>query len=696
MAHPDIHVLVIVIGAAAFLAAVYLLRRQSARRAGFEQVFQHSPDGVVLVDAKRRIQRVNPAFEALFGWGAREVVGRPVDDIVADSTRLLEAHKLTVKALDGTPQHVEGVRRRRDGRLIHVEITVAPIQAGDRTTGFYALYRDVSDRKQAEQTLRESEERFRTVIEQSADPVYVLAERQYLMVNAAWERLTGYTAAEATAPGFTPRRLLAPESETVVDERRRLRDLGQALESRFELILLTKTGERRFVEANTTAIKLGSQRAVLGAYRDMTERRQLEAERRRAEEQRRVLEAQLQQAQKLEAIGQLTGGIAHDLNNVLTTVSLNAAALEERPEVGRCPELADLREAAEDGCAIVRQMLAFAGRDSHHPTRVDLGELVGDAFAVLRRVLPETINIGLEIQPNLPTVQADPTAVEQILINLATNARDAMPAGGNLLIDTAVAPPPPDVAPSAQAPAYVRLSVTDTGTGMDEHVRAHLFEPFFTTKARGKGAGLGLPLVYGLMQQHQGYVRLREGTGPGTTFDLWFPAEAVAGVRSGAALSARVPAARPTGAARPASGAAVGAMGASAARGSTLVGSETVLLVEDQALLRRATRRMLEARGYRVLEAADGEDGMAVFHQSEREIQAVIADLVMPKLGGDGMLKALREEGRDVPFVLTSGYAPGDILGHGADQLGVPFIAKPWKESELLATLRAALERRTA
>ena len=390
---------------------------------------------------------------------------------------------------------------------------------------------------------------------------------------------------------------------------------------------------------------------------------------RTAETTRRALEGQLRQAQKMEAIGQLTGGIAHDFNNILTIILSNVELVKSDlgPEDAG-PDLAEIEAAARKGAAMVRKLLAFSRTGQLELGPVDLARLVGDLSEMLRRLLPETIHVRMTAAPDAPAVLADPGAVEQILLNLATNARDAMVRGGTL--DIVVEPRVlddefRDAMGDGRPGAYACLSVSDTGDGMDPAVLERLFEPFFTTKPPGVGTGLGMAMVYGLVRQHGGLVEVATAPGRGTVVYIYFPA---------AARVERAPA-------RPRVSPPPGA-----------VGSETILLVEDETGIRRVAQRALERAGYRVLSAEDGVEALDVVRAHAAEIRLVVSDVVMPRCGGPELREAVLRAGHAIPFLFMSGYAARDAGTAEKLDPELPVLHKPWSVADLLSRVRQLLD----
>ncbi len=374
----------------------------------------------------------------------------------------------------------------------------------------------------------------------------------------------------------------------------------------------------------------------------------------------------LRQAQKMELVGQVTGGMAHDFNNLLTVILANADLLAaDTSGKDAREELESLRGAALRGRALVAKLMGFARRSILELKPVDLNAVVDDVTQMLRRLLPESISLAVFRGDGMSKVRADVGAVEQILLNLATNARDAMPGGGTLRIEVYRTHLDRAAYGWIVPGDYVCLAVGDTGVGMDEAVRRRIFEPFFTTKITGRGTGLGMAMVYGLMKQHGGYVNVYSEPGRGTTVKTYFP-HAQTGDQAAPGVSA-TPALRP--------------------------GTGTVLVVEDEAELRRVAQRVLERAGYTVLVAADGESGLTTYRRHRGAVDLILTDVVMPGMGGKALLDAVRAEGGDVPFLFASGYTASDVRESVLLGQDLPFLHKPWSMQDLLVAVGDVLEK---
>ncbi len=382
---------------------------------------------------------------------------------------------------------------------------------------------------------------------------------------------------------------------------------------------------------------------------------------------RRRLEQQLLASQRLEAVGRLAGGVAHDFNNVLTAVlgSTELLILDTPPGAARREELEIIREAAAHAQDLIRQLLAFSSRQALKPVVLDVNHLVKNVGKMLRRLIGENIQLTTEPAPDVDSVCADPGQLEQVLVNLVVNARDAMPQGGRLTIGTGNLTVAEGGTPAVPVPPgrYVVLRVTDTGTGMDAATLERAFEPFFTTKPRGKGSGLGLATVYGVVRQSGGHVEAESTPGAGTTFRVYLP--------------------------RVTEVAEAGAEGADAA---PLRGVETVLVVEDDERVRALARKVLEQAGYRVLVAAGGTEALATAESHDGPIDLLMTDVVMPGMSGRTLTRRLTQRHPDLKVLYMSGYSDEDIAQHGVFEAGTAFIKKPFTPTLLTKKLREVLD----
>jgi two-component system cell cycle sensor histidine kinase/response regulator CckA len=562
------------------------------------------------------------------------------------------------------PQALADVRRALAGETFSSVVEVfgvvfeswySPVRdAAGAVTGVIGVGTDITERRRAEEALRRSEESHRALVQHAAHAIYRSSvDGRFLTVNPALIKMLGYESEPE---------LLAVDLEAQVyadpEERRRILsrfDAGDVVEG-VEVAWQRRGGDRILVRLSGRAVRRadGSIECFETIAEDVTERR--------------ALEEQLRQSQKMEAIGQLTGGIAHDFNNLLTIILANAQLLGKALPPDHADAQTDLRDvmaAALRGRVMVKELLGFARRTSLDLQPVQLDGLIGDLSGFLRRILPADVEIVI-CGADLPEVRADVHAAEQILFNLATNARDAMPDGGVLRIEMSRVQLNEDqrqTCGAQRAGDHVCLAVGDTGIGMDGKTRARMFEPFFTTKPTGKGTGLGLATVYGLVKQHGGGIEVDSEPGKGTRFRIYFPV------------------------ADPAAAEPLAPGNEVAVRG----GRETILLVEDDDQLRRSAKRVLEDAGYQVVSAADGLEGLEALRQAG-SVHLVLSDLVMPRLGGRALFDAARRAGHTTPFLFVSGYSDPDRTA--SLDPSVPLLHKPWTAPDLLRKVRDILDRR--
>ena len=528
--------------------------------------------------------------------------------------------------------------------------------------GIGAIVVEDTPRRHAERALRRSGADYRAMVEQATYGIYRSSlEGRFLKVNPALVAMLGYDSeAEVLA--------LELDRDVYVDAAERARNIERArtLEriSGVQVQWKRRDGHHITVRLSGRVVRSEGDGAIKGfemMAEDVTEQR--------------TLERALQQAQKMETIGRLTSGIAHDFNNLLTVIlaqsNLMGKALPDAtpPQVRR--DLEELTEAARRGAELVHRLLGFSRHETLDLRPLSVPEWIREELHTLRRLLPATIEIRCDAEPAAGVVEADSGALEQILLNLATNARDAMPDGGTLHVDvrrTRLAAEDRPLHAWVQPGAYVSLAVSDTGAGMDPQTQAHVFEPFFTTKPAGVGTGLGMAMVYGLVKQHHGFVHLYSEVGQGTTVKIYLRlAHEQALPATPAGGEERLPG-----------------------------GSDAILLVEDDPHLRAVAQRLFEKVGYRVFAAADGQEGLAAYRARKTGVDLVITDMVMPKISGMQLYETIRgaePPDQRVKVLFTSGYPAADFRQALAGDPDVAFVTKPWTASELLGQIRSLLER---
>jgi PAS domain S-box-containing protein len=497
-----------------------------------------------------------------------------------------------------------------------------------------------------------SEERYRALMDQAADAILVLdVEQRILEANRAASRLLGRPREEIVGRAYDD--FVAPEE--LAESRRNRRSLAFDESVRVPLRhFLRADGSRVAVEVSTTLVRIGDGSTVLAILRDITERRSLEA--------------QFQQAQKMESVGRLAGGVAHDFNNLLTLIlgygNLVRRAVADRPAVSRQVEA--IVQAGESAAALTRQLLAFSRRQVLVPTVIDVNALIVRLEEMLRRLIGEDIELVTDLEPRLARIRADAGQVEQVLMNLVINARDAMPTGGRLTVTTRHRKPPPagggagPAAESGAAASHVAIRVADTGGGIDGAVMPHLFEPFFTTKEEGKGTGLGLATVYGIVQQTGGRIEVESQPGAGATFTIHLPCT-------------DEPVTPP----------------ASADAAASAGGHETILVAEDAALIRSLVRAILEEKGYVVLEAASADEALRLAESHSGPIHLLLTDVIMLGRSGVELAAALVARRPGLRVIYMSGYTDRDM---DIDAPGAVFLQKPFDTRQLAHHVRAALD----
>jgi len=622
-----------------------LLRLRKAVEASGEVVFLTDSDGT--------IRFVNPAFTKLYGYDAEEVVG-------LTTPRILESGKMPSAFYEGFWKALlakesvtkEFINRTKDGRLIPVSASAnAIVDDKGEIVGFLAIQRDITTEKQAAKELSEAEARYRAVVEQSLAGVGVFLGDRLVYANPRLGEMLDRSPSDASE-------LLSALEFVVEDDRKRVAQvLKETLlttsETCVDFRVKRRDGRVSELVARAKHAVFEGQPAIFAVVLDLTEQHQIEA--------------QFRQAQKMEIVGQLAGGIAHDFNNLLTAIlGYSELILGDLPTDSNLrPDLAEVHLAAERAALLTKRLLAFSRKQRLRPAVLDLNEVVGGIEGMLRPLISENVRLVIRLAPHLNLVKVDGGQVEQVITNLVANARDAMPEGGTITIETsdvlvseAFQGARRDVVPGE----YVQLAITDTGTGMTTETLDHLFEPFFTTKEIGKGTGLGLASVYGIVEQSGGHVLVESQLGHGSTFKVLFPQTGERLESSGVPEEGGIPAG----------------------------GSETILLVEDEAGVRHLARDVLTKYGYTVLEAADGEDAIMQSDGFPGAIDLLITDVVMPKLSGPTTAARLRECRPTIRVLFMSGYAASKITM----EADTPFLSKPFRPGDLARSVRTVLDAR--
>jgi PAS domain S-box-containing protein len=602
---------------------------------------------------------VSPAYEEVWGRSCESLYRAPasfIEAVVAEDRPAVVAHVDRIRA-GGEPEQCEYRIVRPDGTVRWILVKTGGVRNEEGV-----IYRlagvalDFTERKNAEEALRASEQRLRTLFETVNLIVLALdAEGRVEYVNPFLLKLTGYPREEVFGADWIDR--FIPEANRP-NMRGVFRDLiEQLLHPHYQNSILTRTGAERMISWHNTVVRdaQGRPTGTLSIGEDITEHAQLEA--------------QLRQSQKMEAVGRLAGGVAHDFNNLLTVIlGTTDLMLFDTPATDpRHAELGEIRSAGERAAGLTRQLLALSRQQVLEVRVVDLNDLIQNVERLLRRVIGEDVHLRTLPGVGLGAVRADPGQIEQVILNLAINSRDAMPDGGTITIETANVELDETYAAThspVEPGPYAMLAVSDTGIGMSAATRAQIFEPFFTTKPMGKGTGLGLATVHGIVNQSGGHIWVYSEPGQGTTFKIYLPR-----------VDETIDEATTVG-----------------ARSERLAGTELILVVEDDDTVRAVTSRMLEARGYRVLLAGAGAEALTLVEQHAGQISLLISDVVMPDMSGRELANRVAQIRPDMHVLFVSGYTDETIAHHGVLEQGVNFLQKPFTPDALARTVRRILD----
>jgi PAS domain S-box-containing protein len=648
-----------------------LRARQLVEQKRYRFLAENMADVVWTLDMEFRTTWVSPSIERVLGFTPDERLSQTIADMVTPSSLerivTLLSDELQRDANGEDPERSPAITVEYfhgDGHSVWMESRIQAMRdERGELVGLYGSSRDVTGRLRAERALRQSEEMYRTLVEGSLQAVVIARADpvRLCFANRACARLLGRSVEELLA--MDPAQLVElvhPEDRERFFGNFAGRIAGQDLTPEDTYRFVRSNGDVVWVRSYSSPFEFHGEAATLTAFVDETRRHHAEAE-------QRQLEQQLQWSQKMEAVGRLAGGIAHDFNNVLCAILGNAAiAAEELVGHPQQELIEEIVAAAHRASDLTRQLLAFSRRQVIETRALDLGEALSTLHSMLGRLIGEDISLRTELPTSLGTIEADPGQLEQIVVNLVVNARDAMPEGGDLTIaawDLDLEGEIHTGLSRIEAGRYVVLEVRDTGFGMSADLRERIFEPFFTTKEAGQGTGMGLATVFGIVEQHGGALEVRSNPGAGSAFRVYFPR--VEG-KAGALSSSEV--ARPNG------------------------GRETVLVVEDEDMVRRLARRVLSRQGYAVLDAATPADAVALVEQHEGTIDLLLTDVVLPEMNGRQLARRLTTMRPSMKVLFTSGYSQDVIAHRGILDVGVSFLAKPWEPRRLAARVRETLD----
>ncbi len=593
---------------------------------------------------------VNTAFSRVTGYSREEAIGDTPGILVGPRTQPEMLQQVLDALTSAQPTRAELINYRKDGTEFWADFCLSPLRDRDGKVLYWAAsIREITERKQFEEALRRSESINQALLNAMPDMMFRISREGVYLDFKSGKELEPLIPPSEFLGRSIPDVMPPDVAQLALDALRSAFEEGETQTIEYKLQL---PGGVRDYE---TRIVVCAEDQALAVIRDITERK--------------GLEQQLRQASKMEAVGRLAGGVAHDFNNLLTVIAGYAQMMLDvlPPGDSLREDVEEIAKAADRATALTQRLLAFSRRQIPQPRVIDLNSVVVSMNKLLRRVIGEGFELITVLRPDLQRIKAEAGQIEQILMNLVVNSLDAMPGGGRIVIETG------NVELSAEyarthvgvAPgSYVMLSVGDTGTGIAEDVRLHLFEPFFTTKEPGKGTGLGLSTVYSIVKQCGGDVEVVSEESAGTTIRIYFPSAAGEEAKAEAAGVVRRP----------------------------LKGSETVLLVEDEAGVRRLLRELLLRQGYRVLEARDGGEALRVSSGHNGPIDLLVTDVIMPQMGGGELAQRMKGVRPDLKVLYVSGYSDDQVVGEDASHAGSAFLQKPFAPDTLLRKLREMLD----
>jgi two-component system cell cycle sensor histidine kinase/response regulator CckA len=636
---------------------IHRIRRELVEREElFHLISENAADMIAIVDMEGKRLYNSLSYHRVLGYSPEELqASSSFEQIHPDDRERVKKAAADARST-GIGRTLEYRLRHKDGTWLWLESTSSVIQNIEgEPEKLIIVNRDISERKKTEEALRQSEAGFRSVVQDAPYGIYRASSTgQILQVNPALEKMLGYELQDELLKSelVTGIFLHSGEYERLTElliRTNEIKDVETEWKRRDGTPITVRCSGRRINDEN------GMPAYFEVFAEDVTEKR--------------VLEKQLRMAQKMEAIGRLSGGIAHDFNNLLGVIIGYSHVLKK--ELGGnsalCEHAVEIEKAGQRAASLTKQLLAFSRQQVLTPAVLNLNTLVSDMEGMLPRLLGEDIAVSLALDSELGSVKADQSQIEQVIMNLAVNARDAMPQGGKLKIQTANVELDQAYArehPGSKAGNYVLLAVTDTGTGMNAETLAHIFEPFFTTKERGKGTGLGLATVYGIVKQSNGYIFVDSAPGKGATFQIYLPQYVGKPVTEEREVDS----------------------------GEKLRGSESILLVEDSEPLRKLAQTFLESAGFRVLSAEHGEDALQVASRHGKTFDLLLTDVVMPGMNGRALAEQLLSRQPGMKVLYMSGYTDSFIAGHGVLEPGTHLLHKPFTDEVLIRKVREVLD----
>ena len=636
---------------------IHRIRRQLVEREElFHLISENAADMIAVVDMEGKRLFNSFSYQSVLGYSPEELQASSAFEQIHPDDRENVRKAAEESRRSGIGKTLEYRLRHKNGAWLVLESTSSVIlNAEGKPEKLVIVNRNITERKRAEEALRRFEAEFRSVVENAPSGICRASTAgRFLQMNPALQKMLGYESAEELL-----RKDLASDIFSQAAEYQRLTELLTRSEGIKDVEMEWKKQDDTPITVRCSGRRINGENGAQAYFEifaeDVTERR--------------VLEKQLRMAQKMEAIGQLSGGIAHDFNNHLGVIIGYSRVLKKALGANNplCEHALEIEKAGQRAASLTKQLLAFSRQQVLTPAVLSLNTLASDMESMLPRLLGEDIEVSLALDPELGSVKADQSQIEQVIMNLAVNARDAMPEGGKLNIRTANAELDQTYTRThtgSKSGNYVLLTVSDTGSGMNPATLAHIFEPFFTTKELGKGTGLGLATVYGIVKQSNGYIWVDSAPGKGTSFEIYLPRHAGLPVVEGEIVDS----------------------------GEKLRGSESILVVEDAQPLRKLAQTFLEAAGFRVMSAGSGEEALEVAARFGATFDLLLTDVVMPGMNGRVLAEQLLPRQPGMKVLYMSGYTHSFIAGHGVLDPGTHLLHKPFTEDVLIWKVREVLD----
>jgi PAS domain S-box-containing protein len=620
--------------------------RESEER--YRKLVELSPDAIG-IQSEGKIAFINIAGARLLGAvNPEQLIGKPFIDFIHPEYRESAKERIRLMGEEGKNVYpIEVKFIKLDRSIINAEV-IAMSFTYQSKPGIQVIIRDTTDRKRAEEALKQSEIKYRTLIDNIQDGVFIIQDGKIQFANEASARMAGYTVGEVIGKDF--REFVAPEDLEMVAERNQRRHAGEDVPGEYEFRALHKDGKTRvLVNMNVGLITYRGRVASMGTIKNITEKKKLES--------------QLLRAQRMESVGTLASGIAHDINNVLTPIMLSQQLLREKLTDEERQRLLDtIERSTKRGANLMKQVQSFAKGAEGERNVLQVAHIVSEIREIANETFPRSIKIRTDIPKDLWTISGDPTQLHQVLMNLCVNARDAMKDGGilnisaeNLLIDEAYA----HINTEAQIGPYIVITVSDTGTGIPSEIIDRIFEPFFTTKEHGKGTGLGLSTSLGIVKSHGGFITVNSEVGKGTAFKVYLPAIATPETLKVQEHQHELPAGH----------------------------GESILVVDDEDQIREMAKKTLETHGYKIITANDGKEAISLYLKYKEKIKLVLMDMMMPIMDGSTSIRELHKINPELKIIAVSGLPEKDKLAKVDEAREYAFLTKPYSTEKLLRTI---------